>query len=193
MVHDHYVEVKKKSWDMKRSIGKQLSFMRKNVAKETGKFMNNFTKSTGKIAEDVSKSISKIDVEDLKKDLRKSTRKAVRRGNKLMIRSRKNFRKTGFYKTLQRTPVYTSRLSAWARVRFKKVKNSIRARYYTSRKWALKKYPKVQYWMGNTSGSIKSWFVVQLPIAGSFLKANAPKIENFVLTKLPVYRAVFGR
>lgn len=178
---------------MKRSIGKQLSTVRKNFTKETGQLMGNITKNTSGIAKDISKSISKIDFERARKDLRKSTRIAVKRGNKMMNRGMKNFRKSDFYKTVNTIPDKASRFSLWSLIQFRKMRKAIKSGYFKSKKWTLKKYPKVQAWVGDTTDAVKSWISVQVPIVGSFIQGNYPRVEKFVFTKLPLYRAAFGR
>jgi hypothetical protein len=181
------------SWDMKRSIGKKLSVLSKNLKKDTGKFVSEVSENSKELIKDVSRSISSIDLEQVGKDIKKSTRVFLKKINRMMNRGMKNFRKSELYESINNIPDYISGFSLWSLVQFRKMKNAAKQGYGISRKWVLKNYPKVQEWVQESGSSVKSWVAVQVPMVRNFIKENYPLVENFILTRLPLYRAAWGR
>jgi hypothetical protein len=178
---------------MKKSIGKTLSYARKNFTKQSGQLINNVSKSSRVIGKDISKAINNISFESMTKDARRTSRFAIKRSSRAFNRGVKNFKRSGFYKSVSGFPKLTTAFSLWSLVQFRKFKRSINKGYYSSRKWVLKTYPKVESYAVKKNSALKSWMSVQLPLVGNFIQQNYPKVENFVLTNLPVYRAIMGR
>lgn len=152
----------------RKTIGVRLN----KITMGAGEITQRAYSNTQDFVKGVSKEISGINWSRMYKRAQKNLRVSAKKGNKMYVRTIKKARKTGMYKVVSKqVPRYFTQFGLWSSVQLRKLKNFTSSRYNRSRRWIVKKSPRVK----------------------SLVKQYYPKVENFVLKQIPSYRLVFSK